>query len=166
MSNILNYKGYSAKILYSAEDNLLYGKIEGISDLITFESDDATKIEHEFQVAVDDYLAFCEQVGKEPDKAYKGVFNVRISPELHRKIAVKAIQNDTSINREVEEAIRSYVTKSSVSSVVRQTVSIMLGKNFDKRDRNYCSTVLPISPTSHEKSDWNISADRYWGYAQ
>lgn len=166
MNNILNYKGYSAKILYSAEDNLLYGKVEGIADLIIFESDDVKKIEREFQIAVDDYLAFCEQVGKEPDKVYKGVFNVRISPELHRKIAVKAIQNDTSINHEVEEAIRSYVSKSGVSSVVEQTMSIILGKNLDVMGGSYYPTVFPISPTSYAKSDRSISTDKYWGYAQ
>ena len=63
-NNILNYRGYETKIHYSAEDQLLYGKIEGISDLINFESEDSKKIEQEFHDAVNDYLAFCKEIGK------------------------------------------------------------------------------------------------------
>ena len=53
-----------ANIEYIVEDKILFGKIEGISDLVTFESADANKIEEEFHKAVDDYLAFCKEVGK------------------------------------------------------------------------------------------------------
>jgi hypothetical protein len=58
MSNILRYKGYFTKINYSAEDKVLHGKIEGINDLVTFESNNANQIEQEFHKAVDDYLSF------------------------------------------------------------------------------------------------------------
>ena len=71
--NILEYKGYYTKIEYSAEDRVLYGKIEGIRDLVNFESDNIEGIEQEFRSAVDDYLAFCEDLGQNPEKAYKGV---------------------------------------------------------------------------------------------
>ena len=72
MENTLTYKGYFTNIKYSAEDNVLYGKIEGIDDLVTFESESSLEIENEFRKAVDDYLVFCEEVGKEPSKTYKG----------------------------------------------------------------------------------------------
>lgn len=92
---------------------ILYGKIEGIADLITFESLDATKIEDEFHNAVDDYLTFCKEVGKDPDKSYKGSFNVRISPDLHKKLAIKAFKNDESLKQTVENAISEYLKLSS-----------------------------------------------------
>lgn len=113
MKNILEYKGYFTKIEYSSEDMILYGKIEGIADLITFESLDATKIEDEFHNAVDDYSKFCKEVGKDPDKSYKGSFNVRISPDLHKKLAIKAFKNDESLKQTVENAISEYLKLSS-----------------------------------------------------
>ena len=66
--NVLKYKGYFAKVAYSAEDRLLHGKIEGIRDLITFQCDSAEAVEREFHTAVDDYLAFCADIGQVPDK--------------------------------------------------------------------------------------------------
>ena len=107
--NIIEYKGYYAKIEYSVEDRVLFGKIEGIRDLVNFESNSANDIEKEFQNAVDDYLDFCRSVGKEPDKPYKGTFNVRISPDLHKKIAERAFQRDMSLNSWVEEALSMHI---------------------------------------------------------
>lgn len=111
MANVLNYKGYFAKIEYSAEDQVLHGKIEGIADLVTFESDLASEIEQEFHSAVDDYLLFCEEMGKEPDKAYKGSFNIRISPELHKTIAMVACRKGVSLNETVEQALHMYTNQ-------------------------------------------------------
>ena len=58
--NILKYKNYFTKIEYSAEDQVLYGKIEGIKDLVNFESEDLNRIEQAFHDAVDDYVLFCK----------------------------------------------------------------------------------------------------------
>lgn len=68
--NIIEYKGYRTKIEYSHEDKVLFGKIEGIDDLVNFESDSAKEIEKEFRLAVDYYLGLCSEIGKSPDKAY------------------------------------------------------------------------------------------------
>lgn len=105
--------GYYTKIEYSSEDRILHGRIEGIGDLITFQSAEATKIEEEFQNAIDDYLTFCEEVGKDPDKSYKGSFNIRINPDLHKKLAIKAFKNNESLNQTVENAIREYLKTTS-----------------------------------------------------
>ncbi|MBE6938283.1 MAG: type II toxin-antitoxin system HicB family antitoxin [Ruminococcaceae bacterium] len=115
MKNILEYKGYYAKIEYSVEDHVLYGKIEGIKDLVNFESDSVDNIEKEFQSAVDDYLDLCRELGQEPDKAYSGTFNIRISPELHRAVAMQAIKNGVSLNNTVETALDQYVKSNNVN---------------------------------------------------
>ncbi|HHT88918.1 MAG TPA: type II toxin-antitoxin system HicB family antitoxin [Clostridiales bacterium] len=112
MSNILEYKGYFTKIEYNSEDKALYGKIEGIADLVTFESTDAGEIEKEFHNAVDDYLDFCKEIGKDPDKSYKGSFNVRIDPDLHKQLVIKAFKNNESLNQTVEKAIKEYLKPS------------------------------------------------------
>ena len=107
--NLLHYKGYSAKPEYSVQDKVFYGKILGIDDLVDFYSEDAGRMEIEFQKAVDDYLLFCAEIGKEPQKEYSGMFNVRISPELHRKLSLAAQAEGVSLNKAVEQAIASYV---------------------------------------------------------
>ena len=56
--NRFYYKGYYTLIHFDSEDKVLYGKIEGIDDLVTFESDSAKEIEIEFHDAVDDWLEF------------------------------------------------------------------------------------------------------------
>ncbi len=118
MKNILEYKGYYAKVEYSSEDKVLFGKIEGINDLVNFESESTEGIEREFQDAVDDYLEFCKDVGKEPDKVYKGTFNVRISPELHKKTALIALKNGDSLNRTIEKALEEYTKNTTRTEVV------------------------------------------------
>jgi len=37
MSDFLTYKGYLGTVNFSAEDEVFYGKVHGINDLITFE---------------------------------------------------------------------------------------------------------------------------------
>lgn len=106
--NVLKYKEYTAKIEYSVEDKVLHGVIDGIDDLVDFCSESAEEIENEFHAAVDGYLELCEKIGKEPNKAYTGTFNVRIKPELHKKIAIMAKHNGNSLNAEVEKAIQKY----------------------------------------------------------
>ena len=59
MKNLLEYKGYHTKIEFDCEDLVLRGKIEGIKDLVNFESTDISTVEEEFHAAVDDYLEFC-----------------------------------------------------------------------------------------------------------
>lgn len=64
----MEYKGYHTKIEFDAESMSLRGKIEGINDYIDFEAEDISNIEKEFHAAVDDYLEFCKEVGKDPEK--------------------------------------------------------------------------------------------------
>ena len=110
MKNVLEYKGYHTKIEFDSESLVVRGKIEGIKDFVDFESSDLTHIEKEFHAAVDDYLQFCKEVGKEPDKEYKGTFNIRIAPELHKKLAVVALVNGDTFYATVEKAIAEYVS--------------------------------------------------------
>ncbi|MCI8652389.1 MAG: type II toxin-antitoxin system HicB family antitoxin [Angelakisella sp.] len=112
--NCLKYKGYLTVIEFSAEDKLLFGKIEGIGDLVNFFGENASEIEQAFHQAVDDYLDFCREVGKEPEKPYRGSFNIRISPNLHRTAAIKARESGVSLNRFVETALMAAVEQHSL----------------------------------------------------
>lgn len=105
----MKYLGYHASVAYSEEDNVLYGTILGINDLVTFEAESITDLKTAFQEAVDDYLATCAELGKAPEKEFKGLFNVRISPELHKRAALKANIQKVKLNRFVEKAIERAV---------------------------------------------------------
>lgn len=65
---VLRYKGYSAKPEYSVSDKIFHGKILGIADLVDFCTENAKDVESEFHKAVDDYLEFCKEIGKEPQR--------------------------------------------------------------------------------------------------
>ena len=112
MQNTVRYKGYYSVVRYDAENNVLYGKIEDIDDLVTFECNEINKVKEEFKKAVDDYLEMCRRIGKNPDKTYNGQFNVRIPPELHKKISYKASVKGISLNSYVTQAITRYLEDS------------------------------------------------------
>ena len=109
MSNLLSYKNYNGTVEYSKEDDCLFGKVVGIKSLLSYEGDSVKKLEQDFQNVIDEYLDDCRKRNVEPEKPYKGTFNVRISPELHRNIAVYAIEHGKTLNAVVEEAIGNMV---------------------------------------------------------
>ncbi|MEQ2580186.1 type II toxin-antitoxin system HicB family antitoxin [Hominiventricola aquisgranensis] len=137
MKNILEYKGYHTKAEVDLEEGIVYGKIEGIRDLVNFESETLEDFEKEFHLAVDDYIEFCKEVGKTPEKEYKGSFNVRITPELHRKIALLAYKNGDSLNQAVEKAIQGYVTESSQTEITLQETVSNLSKVLASQSSYY-----------------------------
>lgn len=145
MKNTLEYKGYCAKIEFSVEDRVLYGKIEGIKDLVNFESDNVEQIEQEFKNAVDDYLELCRELGQEPDKTYSGSFNVRISPVLHRSLAMQAAKSGESLNKTVEKAIDSYINNKT-QQTVDAIWSVVSEKQYSTTANSYTSsTQAPVS---------------------
>ena len=109
----LEYKGYTGSIEYSKEDGQLYGKVLGIKGLISYEGATGKKLEADFMDTIDTYLADCKQDRIAPEKPFKGSFNVRISPKLHRKAALLAMEEKTSLNGFVAESIRERINKES-----------------------------------------------------
>ena len=106
MNNTMEYKGYVGSVEFSEEDALFYGKVLGIRALISYEGTNASELVADFHGAVDDYLEVCAQSGTEPEKAYKGSFNVRISPELHKQAVIAAMSHNMSLNSFVETSIQ------------------------------------------------------------
>ena len=104
MTNYLKHKGYIGTVEFSAEDKCLYGKIIGINDLVNYEAQSVEELTDAFNEAVEDYLKTCEQLGKEPDKFFKGVFNVRAGSPRHRKLALIADKKKMKLNELVNVA--------------------------------------------------------------
>jgi len=109
----LEYKGYTGSIEYSKEDGQLYGKVLGIKGLISYEGATGKQLEADFMEAIDAYLADCKLDRVAPEKPFKGSFNVRISPKLHRKAALLAMEEKSSLNSFVAESIRERIIKES-----------------------------------------------------
>ena len=106
MNNTMEYKGYVGSVEFSEEDTLFFGKVLGIRALISYEGTNAAELVADFHGAVDDYLELCAQSGTEPEMAYKGSFNVRISPELHKQAVIAAMSHNMSLNSFVETSIQ------------------------------------------------------------
>ena len=77
----------------------------GIRSLISYEGESARELLEDFHGAVDDYLESCKAEGKEPEVAFKGSFNIRLSPELHKRIYIYAAAHQMSMNRYIEEIL-------------------------------------------------------------
>jgi predicted HicB family RNase H-like nuclease len=109
MKDKLKYKDFIGSVHFNADDDVFYGKIEGIDSLISFEGKSVNELKESFEQAVDDYLDICEQTGKMPLRSFNGTFNIRISPELHRKISQKSYTLGLPINKIVQHAIEREV---------------------------------------------------------
>lgn len=59
------YNGYFAEVDISLEDDLFYGKISGISDIVMFDGKTPSELKKSFEKAVDDYKETCKQLNKE-----------------------------------------------------------------------------------------------------
>ncbi len=105
----MKYKGYEAVIEYDEIDRLFFGRVINTKDVISFDGTTVDELQQSFETVIDEYLEDCKQEGKEPDKAYSGQFNLRISPELHRKISIEAKKKSLSLNSFIEQALNKAI---------------------------------------------------------
>lgn len=110
MKNTLQYKDYLGTVEFDAEQDVFFGSIFGITDLVNFEGTSVKQLKEAFEEAVDDYLLTCKELGKEPNKTYKGSFNIRLNTELHRQSALVAARKKVSLNEFVKWALSYAVT--------------------------------------------------------
>lgn len=109
MKNTLEHHGYVGSVNYSPDDHVFYGKIEHIRSLVTFEGSDVDSLETSFRDAVHDYLDTCKELGVEPEKPFKGAFNVRTGEDRHRRASMYAHVHNKSLNQVVNEALDSFL---------------------------------------------------------
>lgn len=106
---MLKHKGYTGTVEYDPEENILFGKVINANAVITFTAKDADEIKKEFVASVDCYLETCRKKGIEPRKPYSGNIRLRIDPQLHQKLAIKAAQEKASLNAIITNAIEQVV---------------------------------------------------------
>jgi len=106
----MSYKNFVGSVKYDDREEILYGKIEAIDDLVTYEGKDIAGLKAAFHEAVEDYLHLCRGAGKKPGKSFKGSLNIRLSEELHREAAIKAAEKGITLNQLIRESVEKYIT--------------------------------------------------------
>ncbi len=136
MSSMLEYKGYHASIEFDAEDTIFVGEVFGISDSLSFHGTTVEELKEMFQQSIENYLEICQKTGKKSDKEFRGTFNVRIPPELHKKAALAAAEQKITLNQYVLKAIQA---------------------SFETIGMNVKETIVYI-PYSVQKENWGMKS--------
>lgn len=111
LKNGMTYKGYFATLQFKEQDAIFHGKVSGLNDLITFEGNSVASLKKAFREAMEDYFETCKKLGREPEKSYKGSFNVRIPSELHRQAARYAGLKNMTLNDFIRYALDTVLSK-------------------------------------------------------
>ena len=107
--NMMSLEGYNAKIEYDAELDMFRGEVLGLTGGADFYGKNLRELRAEFKKSLQVFLDVCREKGIEPRRNYSGKFNLRISPELHEKLAIVAQAEGKSINSVAQEALQQRV---------------------------------------------------------
>lgn len=156
MNSMLEYKGYHASVEYDADDSIFVGEVFGISDSLNFHGTTVEELKMMFEQCIDNYLELCEKIGKDPDKEFKGTFNVRISPELHKKAALAAAKQKITLNQYVMKAIdQSFECKESAKETI---IYIPYGL----KQMNWDTPVASFSSLYYDTPVWTKKENRVY----
>ena len=101
----MEYKGYVAKIEYDEDAEIFSGMVINTRDIITFQGESVGELRKAFEDSVEDYLSWCEEDGRKPEKPYSGKLNLRLNPEIHQRAAIMAKLKGMSLNSYIEMAV-------------------------------------------------------------
>ena len=101
----MKYKGYQGHVNYDDEAKLFHGEVIGLRDVITFQGTSVEELEQAFKDSVDEYLDFCKELGRTPEKPFSGKLMIRLPPEIHERAAFEAKNHGISLNTWIKEAI-------------------------------------------------------------
>jgi predicted HicB family RNase H-like nuclease len=113
MKDMMSYKDYFGSVHYSDDDRVFFGKLEFIRALVSYEGTDVDSLKRAFEEAVDDYLEMCAQAGRDPEKPFKGSFNIRLDPSLHQKLVSHAMNEGKTLNAFVKSVLERAVSPES-----------------------------------------------------
>lgn len=105
--NAMQYKGYTASMVFDAEDKIIVGRVLDIDDIISFHGESVSEFEVNFHAVVDDYIAACAKLGSKPEKPASGKLMLRIAPEIHAAALKAAARSGVSLNKWAEKALET-----------------------------------------------------------
>lgn len=108
--NLMNVDGYHARIDYDEKTDQFRGEILGLFGGADFYGSNPDQLRLEFKKSLEVFLEVCKEQGVEPRRHFSGKFNLRISPELHEKLAMTAEIQGKSLNMLAQEALQRSVT--------------------------------------------------------
>ena len=106
---MIEYKGYVGIFELDPEIDSFHGTVINTNDVITFYGSSVAELREEMRNSVDEYLEFCREKGREPEKPFSGKLMIRTSPELHRRIVLEAARHRVSMNAYVQEILEKAV---------------------------------------------------------
>lgn len=112
---VLKYKNFIGSVEYNETDKILFGKVQGIRGLISYEGQNVDELEQDFRAGIDEYLEVCKEKGIEPQKSFTGAFNVRIPSDTHVQAVLKAQELGINLNAFVKSAIEEKLQTTSVT---------------------------------------------------
>ncbi len=144
----LRYKDFEGSIEVDLEDDLLYGQILFINDVITYEGDNICELKEAFKNMVDEYIKYCEELGIKPQKTYSGSFNIRPGAEIHQKLVQDAEINGITLNQLIKNIFEEYFANKEtkefpVNSYAEQSNSYI--EKYLCGNNNYSQTNLSWS---------------------
>lgn len=131
-TNTMNYRGFSARIIYDDEDQIFFGHLAGIKDIVGFHAETVSDLRQAFEEAVDGYVDMCEKTGAVPEKAYSGKVMFRLDPDLHRRASIAAELEGRSLNQWVEAAMEKAVGTHGAAALTRENGSAVESKGSKK----------------------------------
>lgn len=153
----LTYKDYFGSVDFDLEDLVIHGKILFINDLITYEADTLDGLKIEFEAAVDDYLETCDLLGREPQKAFKGSFNIRVGESLHREAAIEASKQGHNLNDFCKVAISEKLVRLKKDSIpITPKIEVSIVRTDIIQDQPSDSNKLATAPQLVENSEFEF----------
>lgn len=119
MINTISYRGYTASMVFDAEDKVIVGRVVDIDDIITFHGESVAEFEQNFHTVVDDYVTSCERLGATPEKPASGKLMLRVAPVVHAAALKAAARNGVSLNKWAEQALSTASRKAMSQKLAR-----------------------------------------------
>ena len=116
----MNYKGYHGQVNYDEEAKILHGEVGGLRDVITFQGTSVDELEQAFKDSIDDYLDFCKELGRAPEKPFSGKLMLRLPPEIHERAAFQAKCSGQSLNAWIKQGIQQLLSAPSEHKPTRR----------------------------------------------
>lgn len=158
---LLSYKGYTAEVVYDAQEGILYGHVLDLRDTITFQSESAAEIVDEFHTSVDEYLALSAEQEIEPAKPYSGTLYIRTDPDVHREATIAAAQEGKASMRGSPRSLHRLPTtrcrhqRERVRIVEKETVRYPGARRYGRKRSEAMTASIPAesgAPVSGPRS--------------
>jgi predicted HicB family RNase H-like nuclease len=109
--SILTYKGYQGSFEYDPDADIFHGDVLHISDVVTFQGRSIDELKTALAESIDVYLECCAKKGRAPSKPFSGTFNVRMAPDVHQRIALRAARDGLSLNKWVTRTLEKALSE-------------------------------------------------------